>query len=357
MPTFVWRKAILALLVYLGPCILMSLANAADLSSVRVGLIRDARSAPLLIAMSAGYFTAQGLDVSLSYLPSDAAVSHAVGSHQVDIGFETLSANFYQYAAAHDLKIIASRSSERTGFPVSVLLISQRAKAGFSGARGLLEKRIGVLGTDSVAFYGLMSILSRFHLDADSVHVVTLKSHSEELQALSRHRVDAALLPLRVAVPYTTEGRALFRLSDYSQWQEGVVFATADAINAKRDLLQRFIQAYQHGTSDYQLNFLNYDDGGDFIPGPEYTRYLDFIAQQDHVTPQALAATKTYCDRRANLDAADMEHQVLFWKERGQLSDAIKPADLWDLTFIGEERGGASLDVQPQRPLQRLARH
>jgi hypothetical protein len=50
------------------------------------------------------------------------------------------------------------------------------------------------------------------------------------------------------------------------------VFATADAINAKRDLLQRFIQAYQHGTSDYQLNFLNYDDGGDFIPGPEYTR-------------------------------------------------------------------------------------
>jgi hypothetical protein len=152
--------------------------------------------------------------------------------------------------------------------------------------------------------------------------------------------------------PPAREGRALFRLSDFSQWQEGVVFATADAINAKRDLLQRFIQAYQHGTSDYQLNFFNYDDGGDFIPGPEYTRYLDFIAQQNHVTPQALAAAKTYCDRRANLDVADMEHQVLFWKERGQLSDAIKPADLWDVYFIGEERGGASGAMATARPIK-----
>jgi len=50
-----------------------------------------------------------------------------------------------------------------------------------------------------------------------------------------------------------------------------------------------------------------------------------------------LAITKTYCDRRANLDEADIKKQVQFWQDQGRLDKNIAAADLLDLSFIGEE--------------------
>jgi hypothetical protein len=92
------------------------------------------------------------------------------------------------------------------------------------------------------------------------------------------------------------------------------------------------------------LNFLQYDDGGDFIPGPRYAKYIELIARQAHVSPKVLATTKTYCDRRANLDRVDVEGQVQFWQGRGRLDKRIVAADLIDLSFIGNEQAaGQSL--------------
>jgi acetyl-CoA acetyltransferase len=77
--------------------------------------------------------------------------------------------------------------------------------------------------------------------------------------------------------------------------------------------------------------------GGDFIPGPHYDRYLDLIARQVQISSDMLAMTKTYCDRRANLDVADIKKQVQFWQDRGRLDKRIVVADLLDLSFIGDE--------------------
>jgi hypothetical protein len=56
-----------------------------------------------------------------------------------------------------------------------------------------------------------------------------------------------------------------------------------------------------------------------------------------HVSSDTLARTKSYCDRRANLDVADIEKQVRFWQNRGRMDKGIAAADLLDLSFIGED--------------------
>ena len=61
------------------------------------------------------------------------------------------------------------------------------------------------------------------------------------------------------------------------------------------------------------------------------------IARQVKIPSDVLAITKTYCDRRANLDVADINKQVQFWQDRGRLDKRIVAADLMDLSFIGEE--------------------
>ena len=249
----------------------------------------------------------------------------------------SLSAPFYNYAAAHSLKMIASRSSDQTGFPMYALLVSRKAHAsGFTGVRGLSDARIGIPGADSGSYYALFNIASRFGLIRGSIKTISLKSPVGELEALSRGDIDAALLPFAIALHYA-RGRELLPLSDFAQWQQGIVFTTARNITARRNLIERFMRAYQRGTADYQLNFLSYDDGGDFVPGPDYDRYLDLIAREVRISPGVLAVTKTYCDRRANLDVADIEKQVRFWQDQGRLGRSVAAADLVDLSFIGEE--------------------
>jgi ABC-type nitrate/sulfonate/bicarbonate transport system substrate-binding protein len=315
-------------------------ASAGELLPVRIGLTRDASVAPVLIAIDAGYFERAGLDPKLVPFTSDASVSAAVSSGKVDIGIAALSAPFFREAADHHLKIIASRSSDRTGFPMYVLLVSQKARAaGLSGVRGLPNANIGVASADSSEYYGLYSIATRFNLDPSSIKTILLKSSAGELSALSRGEIGAALLPYPAALALATQGRSLLRLSDFAQWQQGVVFVTAENIARRRPLIEEFMHAYQHGTAEYALNFLNYDDGGDFIPGTHYDRYLDLVARWLKVPRDTLARTKTYTDRRANLDVTDIEKQVQFWKDRDRLDQAVAAGDLLDLSFIGEESG------------------
>ena len=250
----------------------------------------------------------------------------------------SLSAPFYSYAAAHGLKMIASRSSDQTGFPMYALLVSRKAHAaGFTGVRELAHARIGIADTDSGTYYALFNIVSRFGLDPGSIKTISLKSPAGELGALSRGDVDAALLPFATALHSASRREPLLPLSDFAQWQQGVVFTTAKNIATRRNLIDRFMRAYQRGTADYQLNFLSYDDGGDFIPGPHYDKYLDLIARQVRISSDMLAVTKTYCDRRANLDVTDIKKQVQFWQDQGRLDKRVAAVDLLDLSFIGEE--------------------
>jgi NitT/TauT family transport system substrate-binding protein len=334
------RKSVKQLcLALLFCCVGLCQASAADeLAPVRIALTREASTAPLLIAVDAGFFKSAGLNPQLTFFDSDSSVSAAVASGKADIGMAALSATFYRHAAAHRFKIIASRSSDQTRFPMYAFLISKEAHAaGFSGVRGLVNARIGVTDADSGEYYGLYSIASRFSLDFGSIKTTAFKSPAGELSALARGSIDAAILPIATALRAARKGRSLLPLSNFAQWQQGVVFAGAPTIATNRTLMENFMRAYQRGTAEYALNFLSYDDGGDFIPGAHYDQYLKLIARQVHAPSDTLARTKTYCDRRANLDVADIEKQMQFWQNRGRVDKGIVAADLLDLSFIGEE--------------------
>jgi NitT/TauT family transport system substrate-binding protein len=166
---------------------------------------------------------------------------------------------------------------------------------------------------------------------------LALTSSADALGALSRGDIDAALLPYATAIQSARRGQSLLLLSDFVRWQQGVVFTTAATIATRRNLIEGFMRAYQRGTADYHLNFLQYDDAGDFIQGPHYDDYLHVVARQVRLSPDLLSVTKTYCDRRANLDAADIEKQVRFWQDQGRLDKRVAAGDLMDLSFIGEE--------------------
>jgi NitT/TauT family transport system substrate-binding protein len=325
------------------PAALISLClatGAAAGETLRVGLIRTPTAGPLYIAQAQGYFEAEGLDLLLRFYGTDSEATEAVAAGKLDIGAAELTGSFYAFAAAHRLKIIASQASDQTGFAINTLLISRKAhQGGFTGVRDLPGKRIGIADTDAAARYSLAAAAVRFGMDPGSMKLLPLRGRAGELSSLDRGDIDAALLPLRPALQGLRRGGALLRLSDLAVSEQRVVFTSAATIAARRPLVEKFMHAYQRGAAEYHLNFLQYDDGGDFIPGPNYPRYAELIAREARVAPRELSSATTYCDRRANLDAADLDRQLKFWKDHGKLDRRVAAAELLDLSLIGEEAG------------------
>jgi NitT/TauT family transport system substrate-binding protein len=282
---------------------------------IRIGLVRTPNAGPLYVALEEGLLQ----DAHVSYLGSDAAVADAVAKGKIDIGFAALSASFYRTAAAQGFKLIASQATDQSHFPLDAFLISKKAHdAGFVGVHDLPRKRIAIGDAESGVRYGLNRITERFHLEA-AVPVFV----KDPLKALAKGDADAALLSYPAALQ--SKGGSLLRLSDLAQWQQSVVFAGKAADPA---LIESFLKGYRQGATDYSSNFLMYDDGGDFIPGPNHPALLQAIARESHVKPEILSVTKAYCDPHANLDVEDIGRQIKFWQSLGKLDPKVTAASL-----------------------------
>jgi len=309
-------------------------AAAAALDAVRIGIVRSPAAAVMLIAAEQGYFRDAGLEARIEFLPSEASIAEAVATRKLDIGAATLTGSFFKYAYRHGLKLIAPETADHTGFPVDALLISRTARdAGFRGVRDLPGRRIAGLQPDSASRYGLAKIGERFHVDLRDTRMVWSGTAARALEALHGGMVDAVILPYRDATRAANKGEALLRLSDFAVWEETAVFTSGDTIRTQHRLLERFMEAYQRGTAEYAANFLESDDGGDQIPGPRYSRYMELLARETHIEPAMLAADRRYVDRRGRLDAEELARQVKFWQQEGWLPRGATASDLMDVSF------------------------
>ena len=312
--------------------------GAADSEWLRVGLTHTPGAGALFIAAQR-YFAGQGLEARIEFLPSDALVAARVASGELDIGLAELDAPFFDHAARHRLTLFASEFSDQTGYPANALLVSNKAhQAGFRTMRDLPHKRIGMTSPDTGVRYSLQRIAVRYGLDPNAIETVWLETYAGELAALARGEIDAAVVPFAAALTLLEAGKgaSIIRLSDLNEWQQGVVFARRETIDARRRAIAAFSRAYQLGAAEYDLTFQQRGDDGHVLPGPHYADHLTLIGRQAKVAPAVLERTLRYCDRLARLDVTDVGRQLAFWQELGFVDRRIVLGDLLDLSLIGE---------------------
>ena len=313
-------------------------ACAADSERIRVGVTHTPGAGPLFIAAER-YFASEGLDVRIEFLPSDMLVATRVASGELDIGLAELDGPLLSYAAEHRLVFFASAFSDQAGYPANALLISNKAHAaGFRTMRDLPHKRIGMTTPGAGVRYSLHRVAVRYGLNPDSIEKVWLKTYADEVAALARGEIDAAVLPFEMALTLRQAGKgaSIIRLSDLNEWQEGVVFARRDTIDARRRAIAAFTRGYQLGVADYDLTFQQHGDEGHVLPGPHYADYLILIGRQAKVAPILLKVTLRYCDRLARLNLTDIGRQLEFWQDLGFVDKRVTPAELLDLSFIDQ---------------------
>ena len=101
------------------------------------------------------------------------------------------------------------------------------------------------------------------------------------------------------------------------QWQDAVIFTRAAMLREQPDVVASFLGAYRAASADYDLTFQQRDDEGTALPGSHFGSYLLAVAAQAGVPPRQAAYALPYCDRRAQLDVADLQNQLAFWQSLG----------------------------------------
>jgi NitT/TauT family transport system substrate-binding protein len=314
-------------------------AATADLVPIRIGLMPTLESGPLYIAAANGYFKEEGLDAQAKFFDTDAQLRRAAAAGKLDVALADLDAALFADAAKHGFKFIASQASDQSGYPTDAVLIGKNAHdVGFRSVKDLPGKRIAMTAPGSGEQYSLMRIAHRYGLDPRDLKLVWLKTPAQEIAALSRGDVDAATLPFTTVLKLydAGKGRGVIRLSDLAQRQRGVVFVRAEAIEADRSRVEKFVRAYRRGVAEYDMTFQQRGDEGDVLPGPRFVEYLHLIAQRTKLSPDLLKYALPYCDHLARLDLTDIDRQLAFWQSQGLVDKRVAAADLLDLDFIGE---------------------
>jgi NitT/TauT family transport system substrate-binding protein len=158
---------------------------------------------------------------------------------------------------------------------------------------------------------------------------------SNAAAALKGGRTDAALLPITVARPLIDAGdaRLLGWVGDETPWQLGAVFA-ASKIAADTALVNRFLDAYRHGTRDYHDVLLATVKDGEAARTPATEPLLASIARYTGLAPDKLAIGLAFIERDGRLDVASVADQLRWYQAQGFVDQGVRLDDVIDRRYV-----------------------
>jgi len=168
--------------------------------TIRVAYFPFEASAQLFYAQELGLWTKAGLTVQMQPDPFGTAITAAVASNAVDVGYATVMA----LASAHAKKVPLTMLAPANAFDVSqppggmLMSASKNVRKGVD----LNGKLIGTPGLNTLGEYGVRAWVDAGGGDASTLRFVELP-YSEMAAALASGRIDAAF----VAEPFLTEAK------------------------------------------------------------------------------------------------------------------------------------------------------
>jgi NitT/TauT family transport system substrate-binding protein len=234
------RQAVLAVAVLVA----LLLGNNAPVASqslqaLHIETIPFDAGSEAFYAKDMGFFTKQGLDVTIDPVSNGPAIAAAVASGAVDIGFSNSLSIETAYKKGLPFVFIAAAALYSSAAPTSVLMVPKDSP--LKTAKDLNGKTLGVNGLKNIAEYAPSMWIDKNGGDAATVKFVEV-SPQEGPAALDAHRLDAAF----VAEPQITQAKATSRVfsKPYDVLGEGWMiagyFTTRQWAEAHPDLLRKF---------------------------------------------------------------------------------------------------------------------
>lgn len=307
-------------------------ARAAE--TIKISMLKQAGGAPFFIAQDKGYFAAEGLAAEFVYSGSGQAVAVGVASGDIDFGAVGISGGLYNLAGQGALKIIAGAYRDAPGFPVFALLASNRAyAAGLTAYDKLPGHLVGATAIGSAGHYTLALIAEKFGFDLSSVRVASMGSTGNANTAVAGGQVDASSALVNAALPLLQAGSVhlIGYPGEVAPWQLAVIFTATKTANERRDTVERFLRAYRQGAHAFDDAFVGPD--GKRKDGPAAPEILAIIGKAIGAPADEVTKELFYVDPDGRLDAADIAHQIAWFKSQGMVKGNFGPASAIDQRY------------------------
>ena len=319
-------------------------AHAAD--PMRVGILHTLSNAPMYLAMERGYFRDEGIDASFVYFDAAQPIAAAAVSGDIDVGLTALTGGFFSLAGRGTLKVIGGALHEQPGFQGTAVLVSNPAfAAGLTRMDQLGGHSFGITQYGASFHYIIGRIAEADGFDLKTVTLRPLQTVQNMLAAVQTSQVDATMAIGSQARDAQASGHAhiIGWAGDVVPYQLTALFAPTATLDKRRDALQRFARAYQHGVADYRAAFFRTAPNGyvhDATTDAAIAQITKYVYVGDPNAADKIIDGVGWYDEGAKLDAQDVARQLQWFIGQGLVRGPIDPATIIDTSFIGERPPG-----------------
>ncbi|HOX33335.1 MAG TPA: MetQ/NlpA family ABC transporter substrate-binding protein [Spirochaetales bacterium] len=290
-------------------------AAPAGARELRIAVLPDADSLPLLVAEAEGLFAAEGVAVRL--LPFKAAVERdaALQSGAVDGAVADLLAAALAAQAGFQLRV-ASLTDGRYG-------IVAAPGSGISKPADLAGVPIGI-STNTVIQYAVDSLLSRAGLPASSIQGLAVPNIQLRMELLLSGKLKAACLPEPLLTVAKAKGAVLVAASDDAGLGAGVLMFPASVLDSRLAEVAAFYRAYAKAAE--RIN-------------ADTARYRPFLVEKAGFPAEARESFAFVRYAKPRLPSERDLASALDWmRAKGILTRDLDPASLLDARAIEAAR-------------------
>ena len=304
---------------------------------VTIGALRFTSHSPTFIAYEKGYFKAEGLDVELKFFQAAQPIAVAIVSGDIDFGVTALTGGFYSLADKGALKVIGGLYTENPAHNGMAIMASNKAwEAGLKTPADLKGHSWAMTQQGSSFHYMAGQIAAKYGFELADMSVKPLQKVGSMIGAVKSGQVDAMAMVPHVAIPLEKGGAAkiIGWIRDLGNYQVTTIFTSTQNVEAKRDLVERFMRAYRLGIADYRAVMLNQDKN------PAATEAMVDIIHKYVYTSRprekaagSIKAGAVYMSENAALDTKNIGEQLAWFQANGLAPKSLSLEKMVDTSF------------------------
>lgn len=304
--------------------------------AVRIGIVNASSDVGFLVADRKGYFSEEGIEVTITPFDSAARMIAPLGVGQLDVGGGSPSAGLYNAVARGiAIKIVADKASTPPGYGFQPLLV--RTDLIDSGRYQSLEdlKGMTIAGSapGSASTSTLNEALKQAGLTPADVERVFM-GFPQHVVALQNKAVDAALTTEPSATRAVQMGAAVRVLGDdeiYPNHQLAVVLYSGIFANDRPEVARRFMRAYIRGVRDYNDALEN-----GRLAGPDAEEVIEILTQSTAIKdPEVFRAIHAQgCNPDGRVHEPSLAHDLEYFRSENLIEGSVELAQVVDHSFV-----------------------
>jgi len=308
--------------------------------AIKVGAANTTSDAPIYIADRKGYFSDEGLAVTVITFRSAADMVVPLGTGELDAGAGSASAGFYNAVLRGvGIKIVADKASSPPGYGATKVLVRKDIvdSGRYREPRDFKTMKFAMNAPGVSNAATLNALLKSAALRYSDVETVDLP-FPDHVAALKNRGVDASVSVEPGPAIATRNGIAVVVKSDDEiiPYHQIAVLLYSETLAAKSDVARRFMRAYLRAVRFYNGAL---QDG--HMAGPNADEVISILAASTPVKDPAIykAITPTGINPDGRVNVQSLADDLQFYREQGLIKGDIKVDRLVDDSFVSAVLG------------------